>query len=105
MRVDLQTIIKGMRDIVRCPSCSAEYSMSDIKLIGWVDDNCFLRLMCVDCSLSAVAMVSSPDQIANMARGELSAGEKTRTAGEGVITALEIAEFHRRMTHSKSLIS
>jgi hypothetical protein len=106
VRVDLRAIIKGMREIVRCPSCNAEYSTSDIKLIGWVEENCFLRLLCGCCSLSAVAMVNAKDQV-RCQTGHKFLGEVKGVAEVegGAITALEIAEFHRRITHSKSLIS
>lgn len=95
-RKQLQELIRNLQQFYACPSCDAKYQFEDIKVLGQVDNYCFVQLGCTTCSMPVLATVAATDEpikVKPMAR-DLQAKEARRFARRGAITALEIAEFH-----------
>lgn len=96
-RKHLQDLIKNLQEYYKCPSCETHYHFDDIKVLGQIDQYCFVQLGCHSCSMPVLATVTV-GQTGEIAATDLSRREETRFAGRGAISALEIAEFHRFLT-------
>lgn len=93
----LQDIISNLQEYYKCPSCSTNYHMGDIKFLGQIDAYCFVQLTCHECSLPVVATVSvgeEPKTSRRKARSDLKRNEASKFGKLGPITADEIASFH-----------
>ena len=93
----LQDIIKNLQEYYKCPSCSTNYHMGDIKFLGQIDDYCFVQLTCHACSLPVVATVSvgeEPKVSKRRVKSDLKRNEASKFGKLGPITADDIAGFH-----------
>jgi hypothetical protein len=95
----LQEIIGNLREYYKCPSCSTNYHLDDIKFLGQIDVYCFVQLTCHACSLPVVATVSvgedKPKSTGRKrAKTDLKRTENAKFTKLGPITAGEIAGFH-----------
>ena len=97
-RKQLQELIRNLQEFYACPSCDTPYQTGDIKVLGQVDNYCFVQLACKECSMPVLATVAAQQEFegitANRLRRDVKAREARRFARRGAITALEIADFH-----------
>lgn len=97
-RKQLQDLIRNLQEFYACPSCSAQYQSQDIKVLGQVDNYCFVQLGCKECAMPVLATVAASQEFDGMVMARLprdvKAREARRFARRGAITSLEIAEFH-----------
>ena len=99
----LQDLIKNLQEYYKCPSCESHYHFDDIKVLGQIDQYCFVQLGCHACSMPVLATFQV-GQNGLPAATDLTRREETRFAERGAISAIEIAEFHRFLTgHQGSL--
>lgn len=91
----LQELIKSLREFYKCPSCSTNYHLDDIKFLGEIDSYCFVQLSCHECSLPVLATVSANGKSSIKSASDLSKTEESKFVDKGQITSDEIAEFHR----------
>ncbi len=94
----LQDLIKNLQEFYKCPSCETHYHFDDIKVLGQIDEYCFVQLGCHACSMPVLATVSIGETPQITAISDLSRREESKFASQGTISALEIAEFHRFLT-------
>lgn len=97
----LQELIKNLQEFYKCPSCDTSYHFEDIKFLGEIEVYCFVQLTCHSCSLPVLATVSVNGKTGKARRSDLRNGEEAKFAAKGVISAGEIAEFHRYISRSK----
>lgn len=97
-RKHLQELIKNLQEFYKCPSCETHYHFDDIKVLGQIDQYCFVQLACHACSMPVLATVSLGTKPARKPKSDLKQNEGTKFASKGSITADEIAEFHRFLT-------
>jgi hypothetical protein len=98
----LQELIKNLQELYKCPSCEQYYHMDDIKLLGEIDQYCFVQLTCHECSMPVLATVSlGHTEPLKRPKSDLAPRERQKFSHKGVITATEIAEFHRFITADK----
>lgn len=101
-RKQLQELVKNLQEFYKCPTCETHYHFDDIKVLGQIDQYCFVQLGCHACSMPVLATVSLGVQPKNRRlKTDLKAHEGTKFAGKGSITADEIAEFHRFLSGMK----
>lgn len=92
----LQDLIKNLQEFYKCPSCETHYHFDDIKVLGQIDQYCFVQLACHSCSMPVLATVSLGSKPGGRKKGtDLKANEGVKFARKGAITADEIAGFHR----------
>src|SRR4051812_40028705 len=94
----LQDLIKNLQEFYKCPSCETHYHFDDIKVLGQIDQYCFVQLGCHACSMPVLATVAVGKEGAKDKRTDLKQREGTKFNAEGPISAIEIAEFHRFLT-------
>jgi hypothetical protein len=98
----LQELIKNLQELYRCPSCENYYHLDDIKLLGEIDQYCFVQLTCHECSMPVLATVSvGHTDLTKRPKSDLGSRERQKFNQKGVITASEIAEFHRFISAGK----
>lgn len=97
-RKKLQELIKILQEFYKCPSCDTNYYLDDIRFLGELNYHCFVQLNCHECSLPVLATVSLGGKSVNRSKTDLRAAEEAKFASMGLITADEIAEFHRYIT-------
>ena len=102
---NLQELIKNLKEFYKCPSCEINYHFEDIQFLGEIDVYCFVQLTCHSCSLPLLATVSATPKSRRNKRSDLKSSEEAKYASKGVITASEIAEFHRYISRKKSSFS
>jgi hypothetical protein len=100
-RRQLQELIKNLQEFYKCPSCDTHYHFDDIKVLGQIDQYCFVQLGCHSCSMPVLATVSIGVQKRTKLKTDLVRNESSKFARKGSITAGEIAEFHRYLTQTK----
>lgn len=100
----LQELIKNLQEFYKCPSCDTNYHFDDIRFLGEIDLYCFVQLSCHSCSLPVLATVSVNGKGAGRRKSDLKQSEEAKFAAKGAISASEIAEFHRWISKSKSLV-
>lgn len=100
-RRHLQELIKNLQEFYKCPSCETHYHFDDIKVLGQIDQYCFVQLGCHSCSMPVLATVALGPQKRTRRTTDLGRGESNRFAGMGAITADEIAQFHLHLTGLK----
>lgn len=97
-RKQLQELIRNLQEFYACPSCETPYKSQDIKVLGQVDNYCFVQLGCKECAMPVLATVAASQEFegiaANRLQRDVKAKEARRFARKGAITALEIADFH-----------
>lgn len=94
----LQEMIKTLQELYKCPSCETNYHFDDIRVLGDLDPYCFIQLSCHSCSLPVLATISSDaGKPGSKRKTDLRHTEEVKFASRGVITASEIAEFHRSL--------
>lgn len=92
----LQELIKNLQEFYKCPSCDTNYHFDDIKFLGEIDQYCFVQLSCHDCSMPVLATVSvGAPEPTKRPKTDLAPREKQKFTRKGLISAVEIAEFHR----------
>ena len=97
-RRHLQELIKNLQEFYKCPSCETHYHFDDIKVLGQIDQYCFVQLGCHSCSMPVLATVSLGTSKRTKRTSDLKKGEVAKFAHLGSITADEIAEFHLYLT-------
>ncbi len=100
----LQELIKNLQEFYKCPSCDTNYHFDDIRFLGEVELYCFVQLSCHNCSLPVLATMSAQDQRTGKRGNDLKQSEEAKFAAKGAISASEIAEFHRWISKSHSLV-
>lgn len=61
-----ERLIENLQDIMRCPHCSASYSLQDIHYLGQLDSMTFLHMRCGSCHtpvFASVAMANTSGEI------------------------------------------
>lgn len=101
----LQELMKNLQEFYQCPSCSANYHFDDIKLLGQIDNYCFVQLTCHSCSLPLLHTLSLEGGAVSRKETDLRHYEETKFASRGAISAGEIAEFHRALSSWRGGIS
>ncbi len=101
----LQELIKNLQEFYKCPSCETHYHFDDIKILGQIDQYCFVQLGCHSCSMPVLATVAigKGGKTAKV-ETDLKAREGSKFAGKGAITASEIAEFHRFISSQRGTL-
>lgn len=99
---NLQDLIKNLQEFYKCPSYETNYHFEDIKFLGEIEVYCFVQLTCHQCSLPVLATVSVNGKTGKPRKSDLRASEEAKFASRGVISAGEIAEFHRYISRSKA---
>lgn len=95
----LQELIKNLQEFYKCPSCETHYHFDDIKVLGQIDQYCFVQLGCHSCSMPVLATVAvGADKKTKKRSTDLGRYESAKFASKGSITADEIAGFHRYLT-------
>jgi hypothetical protein len=97
-RRHLQELIKNLQEFYKCPSCETHYHFDDIKVLGQIDQYCFVQLGCHSCSMPVLATVALGPQKRTKRSTDLVRNESAKFARKGSISAGEIAEFHRFLT-------
>lgn len=107
---NFQELIKNLQVFYKCPSCSANYHLDDIKFLGQVDNHCFMQLSCHGCSLPVLATVflsskkgfkSQPKSGYVSKKSDLNLKEKHHFMGKGAITSSEIADLYLYLDNYK----
>ena len=104
-RKHLQELMKHLQEFHKCPSCSTNYNFEDIKLLGQIDQYCFVQLTCHACSLPVLATLSVGGNGVGRKESDLRRHEESRFAAKGAISSGEIAEFHRKLSEWKGGIA
>ncbi|MBW3538307.1 hypothetical protein KY386_02325 [Candidatus Parcubacteria bacterium] len=94
-RKHLQELIKNLQEFYKCPSCETHYHFDDIKLLGQIDQYCFVQLGCHACSMPVLATVAIGKTRKRRPKTDLKQREEGKFLEKGAISAMEIAEFHR----------
>jgi hypothetical protein len=97
----LQDLIKNLQEFYKCPSCDTSYFLDDISYLGELNRYCFIQLTCHDCSLPVLATVSVTGQPAKRGKTDLQSSEEAKFATMGLISAAEIADFHRYISRKR----
>jgi hypothetical protein len=100
----LQELLKNLQEFYKCPSCEAHYHFDDIKILGQIDQYCFVQLGCHSCSMPVLATVAISKEPAAKKLTDLRQREGAKFASKGAITALEIADFHSFLTSQKGAL-
>lgn len=53
-----ERLVDNLRDIMRCPHCSARYTVQDIHYLGQLDSMTFLHMRCEACHTPVFASVA-----------------------------------------------
>lgn len=53
-----ERLVENLQDIMRCPHCSASYSLQDIHYLGQLDSMTFLHMRCNSCHTPVFASVA-----------------------------------------------
>ncbi len=53
-----ERLVHNLQDIMRCPHCSAKYSLEDISYLGQLDSMTFLHMRCSQCHTPVFASVA-----------------------------------------------
>ena len=103
----LQELIKNLQEFYKCPSCDTHYHFDDIKLLGQIDQYCFVQLGCHACSMPVLATVAISGKATKVkaVKTDLKGREESKFARKGSISAVEIAEFHRFLSGVRGSIS
>lgn len=97
-RKQLQELIRNLQQFYACPSCDTQYKAQDIKVLGQLDNYCFVQLGCHECAMPVLATIAASQEFDGMFATrprDVAAREARRFARRGQISSLEIAEFHR----------
>jgi hypothetical protein len=97
----LQDLIKNLQEFYKCPSCETHYHFDDIKILGQIDQYCFVQLGCHACSMPVLATVAVGKQPSKKIPTDLRQREGAKFAQKGAISAIEIAEFHRFLSSNR----
>ncbi len=100
-RRHLQDIINNLQEFYKCPSCDTSYNLDDIRYLGELNQYCFVQLNCHECSLPVLATVSTGGKVVKRSKTDLRSAEEAKFASMGVISADEIAGFHRYITRKR----
>ncbi len=95
----LQELIRNLQEFYKCPSCGTAYHFDGIKYLGQIEHYCFVQLNCHSCSMPVLATVAVGKSSASHQKSDLGQRERSRFSKLGAITADEIAEFHRNLSH------
>jgi hypothetical protein len=97
-RKQLQELLRNLQEFYACPSCETPYHSQDIKVLGQVDNYCFVQLGCKQCAMPVLATIAASQEFEGIRTSrvprDVKAREARRFARKGSITALEIADFH-----------
>ncbi|MFA5010182.1 MAG: hypothetical protein WC553_03065 [Patescibacteria group bacterium] len=61
-----ERLVENLQDIMRCPHCSARYTLADIHYLGQLDSMTFLHMRCDSCHtpvFASVAMANTDGEI------------------------------------------
>jgi len=98
-RKQLQELIRNLQEFYACPSCDTPYKSQDIKVLGQLDNYCFVQLGCKECAMPVLATVAASQEFehitSNRLQRDVKAREARRFARRGAISGLEIAGFHQ----------
>ena len=102
-RKHLQELISNLQEFYKCPTCETSYHFDDIKLLGQIDNYCFVQLSCHHCSLPVLATVAVGEKktkakAKERRQSDLRPREESKFIRKGMITAGEIAGFHAFIT-------
>ena len=100
-RKHLQELINNLQEFYKCPSCDTSYFLDDIHYLGELNQYCFVQLTCHDCSLPVLATVSVTGKVPRRSKTDLQASEEAKFAAMGMISAGEIADFHRYISRQR----
>jgi hypothetical protein len=100
-RKHLQDLIKNLQEFYKCPSCDTSYFLDDIVYLGELNQYYFVQLNCHECSLPMLSMVSASGRPTRRSKTDLQQAEEAKFASMGVISAGEIAEFHRYISRRR----
>ncbi len=103
-RKQLQEIIRNLQEFHRCPSCGVDYFFDDIKVLGQIEPYCFVQLTCHNCSMPVLATVLVGNADLNKVATDLSSKEEKKFARRDVISAEEIADFHKFISGYKGSV-
>lgn len=53
-----ERLVENLQDIMRCPHCSARYTVADIHYLGQLDSMTFLHMRCESCHTPVFASVA-----------------------------------------------
>jgi hypothetical protein len=53
-----ERLVENLQDIMRCPHCSASYTVEDIHYLGQLDSMTFLHMRCESCHTPVFASVA-----------------------------------------------
>ncbi len=101
----LQELIKHLREVYKCPSCETKYRADDIRFLGEMNEHCFMQLSCHNCSLPVVASLTIDGKPAGLNASRPGHRENAAFWARGEITASEIAEFHRWISGTTTLLA
>jgi hypothetical protein len=87
-------LLKNLQNIMRCPSCSAVYDMSEVQYVGNHDGHFLLSMTCSKCSLPVWVNFYSggPGQIQPVT--DLTIND-IGLLSKGPITKDEVIDFHK----------
>lgn len=57
-----ERLVENLQDVMRCPHCSAKYSLEDVSYLGQLDSMTFLHMKCSECNSPVFASVATSNQ-------------------------------------------
>ncbi|MDD5605979.1 MAG: hypothetical protein PHR51_01495 [Patescibacteria group bacterium] len=57
-----ERLVANLQDVMRCPHCSAKYSLGDVSYLGQLDGMTFLHMKCSQCHSPVFASVATTNE-------------------------------------------
>ncbi len=87
-------LLKNLQNIMRCPSCSAIYDVSEMKYVGNHDGHFLLSMTCNKCSLPVWVNFYAGNNTGQMPMTDLTINDFELSSKEP-ITKNQVIEFHK----------
>jgi hypothetical protein len=70
-----ERLVENLQDIMRCPHCSARYTIADIHYLGQLDSMTFLHMRCESCHTPVFASVAMANTNGDIVPSNLTADD------------------------------
>jgi hypothetical protein len=91
----LERLVQSLQEIMRCPHCSAAYSLPGIHYLGQMENMTFLHMRCADCHTPVFASVALANQNGELILEDLVTDDIAVTnSPESSLTAEEMLDLY-----------
>jgi len=95
-----EKLVHNLQDVMRCPNCSAPYSLEDIHYLGQMDNMTFLHLRCHKCNTPVFASIATATPDGTLIQPEIVEEQIIKKRKLGSVSS---DKFLSRITHDDVL--